>query len=288
MPKLLPTLLLLCLAACAGSQDRQRPVYLELAEVVSDGSAEGLRARVLEEFEALGPILPEDTALLTEDGPPQWRRDTPLHQLDFSGVSFTRNASPGTPPGKRLRGTLISDRHAIVSGHIGARPGQTMSFLTRNNDLIEREVAKVVTIADLWTEGNKVVPFPEVKVVRLARPVPPDVAAYPLLDVGRKGVFQVKGSPLPAFLTNQDGQAVPALYVARIKDGTRAAFAPYGQGHAYMARGGDSGYPIFTLIDGQLVLVSHHWFAGFGEGPNYFYGPLLDAIEDAVRESLKP
>ncbi|NNU16879.1 hypothetical protein HK107_11175 [Parvularcula sp. ZS-1/3] len=251
---------------------------LSLETAIGSTDPERLEEHAAQQLETLGIPSSRNVGIYRNETSVLPNPRNPLAALDFSGVAFSSHP-PGLEKGVHpRRGILIARDILLSSKHTGAKAGFPVYFATPDGTLIERQIIGRRGIGRVLDGAGKYVTKTDVTVSFLDRPVPDDVAVYPLLDVGSDSAFRFRGHRIPALLLNQHREVIPARTVGERSAGLRLAFAPYSEEHAYRAISGDSGYPIFTLINGELVPLSHHWFAGYGDGPNFTNRELLDAI----------
>lgn len=169
--------------------------------------------------------------------------------------------------------TMISPRHFVCATHMHPE-AYTIAFLDTNGTVHYRRSVGRLDV------GN------DTSVGLLEADLPASVGFVPVLPrhytnhlvtgptnfvqgIGMNQDFQMFGQPLnfsvPGFITWDPGQSVPGGLDKRWN---------------ITLRGGDSSNPVFILVENQLVLVSHNYFAR--GGPNY--AVQFDAINAKMRE----
>ena len=236
--------------------------------------------------EQMGTLVP---AIPTEDdkqifahyssvGQSEWA-DNWTEALDFSGVAWDDNRA----------GTLISEQYITYARHFARPDGSTVRFTDRDGDIVER----TITNQDFpWFEAFAL--RTDIQIARLNEPVPPTVATYPLFPchidheelTGAKllvthqlrGLGMAKIASFHSFEYDHDEDPeTPSLpdheVITAQPDGSVIDPA-----WTHQVISGDSGHPNFFIIEGQLVLVSHHTFKGKNaKGP--YYGGLGNHVK---------
>ena len=187
--------------------------------------------------------------------------------LDFSGIAWDNNRA----------GTLISEQHFIYARHFARDDGDTVRFTDRNGDIVERTIeSQGFARFDAFPE----VVSTDIQIARLNEPLPDTVTYYSLFPevedpsslLGAKVLFTNQHRNLAMAKISQidlfEHNSVPDTEVVTTQpDGSLIDPA-----WAYELIVGDSGHPMFFVIEGQLVLVSHHTWTGDAKGP-YYGGP---------------
>ncbi len=179
--------------------------------------------------------------------------------LDFSGIAWDDSKA----------GTLIAEQYIVYSRHWARPNGSKVRFTDRNGDIVERTI---VSQNFAWFDSFAV--RTDIQIARLNKPVPHTVTYYPLFP-GYVDPSQLLGAKL--LLTHQH-RAVAMAKISQFDlfnhDSEVVTAQPDGSlidpAWAYSVIRGDSGHPNFFVINGQLVLVSHHTFTGINaKGPYY-------------------
>lgn len=228
-----------------------------------------------QQMDAYAPAIPTEGdkqifAAYSSSGQSDWA-DNWTEDLDFSGVAWDDNRA----------GTLISEQYIAYSRHFARPDGSTVRFTDRDGDLVER----TITNQDFpWFEAFAL--KTDIQIARLNEPVPPSVTTYPLFPchidhqelTGAKlllthqlrGLGMAKISSFVLFEYDDDNDED----TPRLPDHEIVTAQPDGSlinpAWAHRVIRGDSGHPNFFIIEGQLVLVSHHTFTGNNaKGPYY-------------------
>lgn len=275
------------LSACAGpgasdvlpGRDGVTAVALGPPEVVPGAEADEAAALAEALTAEVGAVLPDgltpaETALFRRyDEAGAVASASPLADLDFSGVAWG--------PGPIV--TMITDRHGIVSAHVPKDVGAPVHLVTRDGWPVPRTVAAKAVLAPV--DGVNL----DIAVVRLDAPVPAGVAVYPLAAIDADVFAKLRGKEAPVVAAFAGRRATVSTLRASTDGGLRLMLSvgsrtlglPEAAGHT--AAWGDSGHPIFWVVDGELVLASHyHTNAGAGAGPNYADARVRAAVTAAV------
>lgn len=174
-----------------------------------------------------------------------------------------------------MNGTLISPRHIVSVAHIGAQLGQTVFFVNRtNNQVYARVVQATRSIGGDFTLGL------------LNAPLPSDIVPAAIITnhfTYLPGYVPVLGGntgagKVPCFMFNQDLN--PAVHwLIDVFGGT---FSTRKMDEAaqwtQQLRGGDSGSPCATIINGRFVLIGP-WTSISNGQCGWFYG---ETIQDTM------
>lgn len=290
MPRLLTGVLAACLllVSCAGPDANRIAPGREAVRSTALGPAQAMPGAEADEAAALAEALtaamrgvlpdgltPDETALFRRyDEAGAVASASPLADLDFSGVAWG--------PGPVV--TMITDRHGIVSAHVPKDVGAPVHLVTRDGWPVRRTVAAKTVLAPV--DGVNL----DVAVVRLDAPVPSGVAVYPLAAIDEDVFTALWGEEAPVVTAFAGKRATVSTLRGgtdgglrlMLSVGSRALGLPEAAGHA--AAWGDSGHPIFWLVNGEFVLASHyHTNAGAGAGPNYADARVRAAVMAAVQ-----
>ncbi len=185
--------------------------------------------------------------------------------LDLTCASPWNSNSDGV---NKRAGTLITPRHVLMAAHFPLSTGDRIRFVTKDNVTIERTI-----IANLVNSGASY--KRDLQMALLDSDVP-----------GSISVCQFLPSNYATYLSN-DGAGLPALYLdqeekALVADvwGTKYYFAgsddyryylqvptlPYRLAMNETIIGGDSGNPVFLILNGKPVLLGMFTFGYAGSG----------------------
>ncbi len=193
--------------------------------------------------------------------------------LDFSGVSIWNSANLDNTGGNRGYGTLISRRHVVFANHFFPGPGSTLFFLGRDGVLVTRTLLNTARVG-----------LTDIRIGVLSADVPETVAVYPLLSASyHSPSTDPAGSlipPVPMLCLNQKRQAVVHDWHEIAGEVTHGvSFDPLRARFSIPLIIGDSGAPMFLVVDRQLVLLACHFSAT--------HGPSLVAHAGAIEAVMK-
>lgn len=198
---------------------------------------------------------PEALTLYSKYSPPgefvrsktSWASD-----LDFSGLSVWNTANLDNTGGNRGYGTLITRRVVVFAQHFHPGPGTMLVFLGREGQLHWRKLVDTqrVLLSDICLGLlDKEVP----ETVAVYPILPPEYVAQPPPPVPKPDMKLV-----PIICLNQSRQAVVhQWFESSLAIGHQPTRQPEGS-HGVQMAVGDSGAPIFLLLDRQLVLLGCH------------------------------
>ncbi|NBV50494.1 hypothetical protein EBR78_04640 [bacterium] len=193
--------------------------------------------------------------------------------LDLTAVQSTRNAP---------RGVAVTPRHLLYTKHYGwhAWPGQTVRFLTIDNQVVSRVVDEVKYLGS----GNNSNFEIDVAVVRLKEDLPPSIK--PMKLVAPLGLQDVAQSTCPILRIDQENKALLVGVNMYSNDYSRTRFGffqprnetyfssavrSYAPFYETMVTGDSTSSSILLYKDQSGVtpfLVSQVTFGGTGSGPN--------------------
>lgn len=210
-----------------------------------------------------------------------WVRSTGFWAAD---VDLTCASPWNNAMGENRAGTLVTPRHALVARHYGTySPGEVYTFVTMGN------VAHQMTVDSVY-----VCPSSDTTILRFSTDAP---AGITFAKVMPYSTLIVKAPSMTRGYS--DPGAVPGLVLNQTERGSVSDFYPNiatttmgvnGRPTAVEARSdfwngpvvGDSGNPVFLLVNGQPVLLTTWTSGGFGGGPNY----VTQAVQDEINTGL--
>jgi hypothetical protein len=174
----------------------------------------------------------------------------------LADVDHTCIAAWNTGEGTRRGGTLISPGHVIFAKHYPLSPGHSVRWVTADNVMIERTITATANAAGCdFTIG------------RLASDVPNTISFARALPTNLLSYITQSGNGACVVMTNQD-RRLNVSQVANLNgqwfnefptDPTRLAFFQ-------SIVNGDSGSPMFLVINGALALAAITSGPGAGSG----------------------
>lgn len=211
--------------------------------------------------------------------PTTYTRNT---NLWMSNIDFTC-FSPWNSTGQNtMAGTLISKKHVIFCKHLSFYPKQnaTIKFVTNDNQIITRTLTKITPMGDLNAFA------PDITIGTLNEEMPDSIKVVPIFPSNYKDyIFSLKKMFTPfsligAITMHQDKKIglasirylVDSLNGASFTLGSPSPFGYSSFGKAVVE--GDSGSPVFTLINNNLVLIGVFTGSGGGGMPTQYISEI--------------
>jgi peptidoglycan hydrolase-like protein with peptidoglycan-binding domain len=199
--------------------------------------------------------------------------------LDFSGQSPWNSTG-----GYNMSGTLISPRHIVFADHYKIANGATVVFIDSNGAVVTRILQNSIPASTT-----------DIRIGILDSDVPSTVAYYPIISYDQLKNYFFRVDDVPVVMLNQRDEVVVhdlekmihycmsnsnnvcSLYQEFLAhklpqtSSTRSIFSKD-------MVNGDSGNPVFWVINNQLVLATHHSFTTAGNS----YGNYIPEINLAM------
>lgn len=185
-----------------------------------------------------------------------------------SGVDLT-SISPWNSTGSNtMAGTLISPRHILFAAHYQIENHATIRFIDNNNNVITR------TMTSKLTHPSYSPYYPDISIGVLDSDVPASISFARILPSNWASYLPSLSNlyRIPCLVLDQEEKAlISDLYSLNTSagclvptDATRLSFF-----ENFII--GDSGNPVFLIINGQLVLITVLTFGGAGSGTSIVY-----------------
>ena len=176
--------------------------------------------------------------------------------IDFTGVSPWSGTQDSWPGGSRGAGTLVSPRHFIYANHFTLPNGTKLYFAKSDGTLVYRTITAQTNIAGT-----------DIQVGVLDSDVPAGITFYKVMPSNwhqYASDYQMWPAPLLCTDQNKNVYLNETYYVSNnLSTFYEIAFNPCADPTRLLFTGGgiagDSGSPIFFLINGQLVLVGCYY-----------------------------
>jgi hypothetical protein len=189
---------------------------------------------------------------------------------NHTGGRYTRNVdcwaadldltciSPWNSKGIYLRaGTLVTPRHCILAAHFQIQKGDSIRFVTKDNVTVRRKViAHLINNVNNSTTGNTY--MPDMEIITLDSDVPSSIMPCQFLPSNWKTYISNNGYKIPILYTDQQEKALVADidYIDYTKlYRTLVPSLPNRLALNEAVVSGDSGNPMFLVLNGKLVLV---------------------------------
>jgi hypothetical protein len=189
-------------------------------------------------------------------------RATNFANLDLTGWSVWTSSH-----GTARSAVAISRRHVLLANHYRPSNGATIRFVTAANEVVERTLS---SSAQVLTS--------DIRIGTLNADLPESIVSYPVLPVGWEDrLTELRNIPIlytkanliyPRDWTYSASYFDPTYYPTVFGLTSVGTWASISQNVV----GGDSSKPIFTLINGQTVLLGVNWQQVFSNGAN---APLI-------------
>jgi hypothetical protein len=197
---------------------------------------------------------------------PHYERNTNCWAYDFDMTCV----SPWNSREKHLRtGTLITPRHAICAKHYDVKKNDSIRFITKDNQIIQRKVLG----SGISTEGY----YPDIDIMTLDSDVPSSIKPCKFLPADYADYIPNNGNGIPALAFDQEEKALVAdiSYISTdsgqrmfsLKQPTNSARLNFSE----QIIGGDSSNPAFIIINGELILLGVFTWGGYGSGSSLTY-----------------
>lgn len=198
------------------------------------------------------------------------------YPLDLTSIS------PWNSNGKnRKAGTLITPRHALWARHYDMHVNTTLRFVDRNNNVVDRQVTRTKAVP---TNGHSFLSGYDIIVAELDSDVPPEISYARVMPKTLLTIRPSSSTRVPVFDTDFEEKALVAdlLYESdnMVHLGIPSATSTRRQFYESKIVG-DSGNPVFMVIENQPVLMFMFTYGGAGAGTSvtFHYDDINNIIE---------
>lgn len=193
------------------------------------------------------------------------------YDLDLTPIS------PWNSTGANTRaGTLISPRHIIFAAHYQINNGSIIRFVTTDNTVVERTMINKVSLSQTL--------YPDITIGVLDSDVPNTIGYVKVLPSNWSSYLPNVGAiyRIPALALDYEEKAL-VTELGVVNGGTLIFYTPTNAQRLSFFETiivGDSGNPVFLIINGQLVLLTVWTWGGSGGGTfvTYFKNDINSAM----------
>lgn len=193
------------------------------------------------------------------------------YDLDLTSIS------PWNSTGANTRaGTLISPRHIIFAAHYQINNGSIIRFVTTDNTVVERTMINKVSLSQTL--------YPDITIGVLDSDVPNTIGYVKVLPSNWSSYLPNVGAiyRIPALALDYEEKAL-VTELGVVNGGTLIFYTPINAQRLSFFETiivGDSGNPVFLIINGQLVLLTVWTWGGSGGGTfvTYFKNDINSAM----------
>jgi len=161
---------------------------------------------------------------------------------------------------------LITPRHVLWARHYSMPLNTTIRFVDRNNTIVDRTITKTKAVP---THGHAYISGYDIVVAELDSDVPPEISFSKVMPKSLSTIRPPSSIHVPVFHTDFEEKALVAdlryesnsmvyLYIPQANT-TRQQFFE-------SKISGDSGNPVFMLINNEPVLMFMFTYGGAGSG----------------------
>jgi hypothetical protein len=165
--------------------------------------------------------------------------------------------------GNKQAGTLITPRHCILAAHYNLKTGDSIRFVTKDNLTIRRKIIAHKVNTDFTT--NK----PDIEIITLDSDVPSSITPCQFLPSNYKSYISNDGDGLPVLYTDQEEKALVADIWSINSNKSFDLQVPVSGNRLALNESvitGDSGNPIFLILNGRPVIIGCFTYGGPGSG----------------------
>lgn len=199
------------------------------------------------------------------------------HNLDLTAIS------PWNSLGHtRKAGTLISPRHALWARHYSIKVNTTLRFVDKNNNVVDRRIVKTNSVP---THGHAFLRGYDIVIGELDQDVPASISFAKVLP---RNLTTIRPGRvyIPVFDTDFEEKALVADFSYESSNMVSLRTPLHSSiRYQYFETKivGDSGNPVFLVLDGEIVLLFVFTYGGSGSGTSITYH--YDAINNIMKQS---
>lgn len=165
--------------------------------------------------------------------------------------------------GNKQAGTLITPRHCILAAHYNLKTGDSIRFVTKDNLTIRRKIIAHKVNTDFATN------IPDLEIITLDSDVPASITPCQFLPSNYKSYIADNGYGLPVLYTDQEEKALVADSWSINSNKSFNLQVPVSSNRLALNESvitGDSGNPIFLILNGKPVIIGCFTYGGSGSG----------------------
>ena len=176
--------------------------------------------------------------------------------------------------GNKQAGTLITPRHCILVAHYNLKAGDSIRFVTKDNITIRRKIIAHKVNTDFYTN------LPDLEIITLDSDVPSSIKPCEFLPANYKTYITNDGDGLPVLYTDQEEKALVADIWSINNNKFFDLQVPVSSNRSALNESvitGDSGNPIFLILNGKPVIIGCFTWGEVGSGNSLtHYSNLAD------------
>jgi hypothetical protein len=165
--------------------------------------------------------------------------------------------------GNKQAGTLVTPRHCILVAHYNLKAGDSIRFVTMDNVTVRRKIIAHKVNTDFATN------LPDLEIITLDSDVPSSITPCQFLPSNYSSFLTGDGDGLPVLYTDQEEKALVADIWSINSSKLFDLQAPFINNRLALNETiitGDSGNPIFLILNGKPVIVGCFTWGGAGSG----------------------
>lgn len=182
------------------------------------------------------------------------------------GLDLTSISPFNSQVHNRVGGTLITPRHFVFAVHFEILPGNTIRFVTQNNEIVERTVTHTIYHPSYTPY------FPDIAIGVLDNDVPSSITFAKVLPSDWERYISPDVKDIPVLALDQEEKAlVTELYT--METSVVMTYPTKLERLTFFESliDGDSGNPCFLIINGELVILTVWTFGLAGAGTSIAY-----------------
>lgn len=252
-------------------------ILLSLSGITHCQLSEHIASAVDYRIQGISSDVSHEVFLLQDHSTPNY-----IWNTNFWAYDINRDAvSPWNSESQHRRaGVLISPQHYILTKHYPIHSGNIIRFVKRDGTIIERTIIR--TQSTERSDNYKQKLFPDINIGLLDAPIF-DIEPIKILSVKHGQTLEYKNVPVLWFDQEEKGN-IAHIHDIKMETITLTLTHPfnYTERFNYYERvvSGDSGSPVFVIINNKLILVCTLTYGEHGSGA--FLGYFKDEIQSIM------